>query len=121
MKPIIKIMIFITVIILGIILLSTSSHYNHGNSWLISWTGSILYMVILLISNYIKNYKSKVLYFFNNTISILAMYFLLSKILLDKESAIFMIWMYILSTSRLSNNFFRKGQKRKINNMKTDI
>lgn len=104
------------IMILSIILLSASSHDRSGNSWLVSWTGSILFMGIVFISNYIKSYKNKTLYFLNNTIAILAMYFLLSEILLDKESAIFMIWIYILSTSKLLNNFFRKRKKRKLNN-----
>lgn len=112
-----KVIIRISIImILSIILLSASSHDRFGNSWLVSWTGSILFMGIVFTSNYIKSYKNKALYFVNNTIAILAMYFLLSRILLNKESAIFMISMYILSTSKLLNNFFIGRRKKKLNN-----
>lgn len=122
MKLINKIIIRISIIMLiNIILFSTLSHYRFGNTWTVSLLGSILLMVIVFTSNYIKKYKNKTLYFFNNTISILAMYFLLSRILVDKDIAIMFIIIYIGSTSDLLSNFFRKRQKKNLNNIKTDI
>jgi len=109
------------IILINIILFSTLSHYRFGKTWVVSLLGSILLMAIVSTSNYIKKYKNKTLYFFNNTISILAIYFLLSKMLVDKDIAIMFIIIYIGSTSDLLINFFRKCQKRKLNNIKTDI
>lgn len=102
------------IIILNIIVFSTLAYYRYGQTAILSLLGSSLFMIVIVISNFLMKYNNRTLNIFNNIITIFIIYLILSRLLLDNASALMIIMIYMIFTSDLLNEIFRKLHNKKL-------